>query len=47
MKERAFDLEARLIAFAVRVIRNWKQLPEPPITPYDGPFGGEAGAFTT
>ena len=25
--------------------KNWKALPEPPITPYDGPFGGEARAF--
>jgi len=25
--------------------QQWKMLPEPPITPYDGPFGGEARAF--
>ena len=25
--------------------KNWKQLKEPPITPYDGPFGGEARVF--
>ena len=24
---------------------NWKALPEPPVTPYQGPFGGEARAF--
>lgn len=24
---------------------NWKNLPEPPVMPYDGPFGGEARAF--
>ncbi|MBI2192932.1 MAG: hypothetical protein HYU36_13210 [Planctomycetes bacterium] len=24
---------------------NWKKLPEPPITPYDGPFGERARAF--
>ena len=24
---------------------NWKNLPEPPITPYDGPFGEESRAF--
>ena len=28
MKERAFDLEARLIAFAVRVIRAAESLPK-------------------
>lgn len=26
--------------------KNWKSLPEPPVTPYDGPFGGDARAFT-
>ena len=30
MKERAFDLEARLIAFAVRVIRATESLPKTP-----------------
>lgn len=25
--------------------RDWKKLPRPPITPYSGPFGGEARAF--
>ena len=25
--------------------QNWKQLPQPPITPYHGPFGVEARAF--
>jgi len=25
---------------------NWKNLPEPPVTPYDGPFGPSARAFT-
>ncbi|MCG3147951.1 MAG: hypothetical protein PCFJNLEI_01392 [Verrucomicrobiae bacterium] len=29
----------------VTLYERWKQLPEPPITPYDGPFGGEARAF--
>ncbi len=28
-----------------KLYRDWKSLPEPPITPYDGPFGGEARAF--
>ena len=25
--------------------QQWKALPEPPVTPYDGPFGGESRAF--
>ena len=29
----------------VDLYENWKNLPEPPITPYDGPFGGGARAF--
>jgi len=29
----------------VELYDNWKRLQEPPITPYDGPFGGEARAF--
>jgi len=28
-----------------KLYENWKKLPEPPITPYQGPFGGEARAF--
>jgi len=29
----------------VEIYQDWKKLKEPPITPYDGPFGGEARAF--
>ena len=28
-----------------KLYRDWKSLPEPPITPYHGPFGGDARAF--
>ena len=37
--------EAAPPAHRVKLYKEWKQLPEPPITPYDGPFGGEARAF--
>jgi len=29
----------------VQLYENWKKLKEPPITPYEGPFGGEPRAF--
>ena len=29
-----------------KLYTEWKQLPEPPVTPYDGPFGPDARAFT-
>jgi len=29
----------------VKLYEQWKQLPEPPVTPYDGPFGGNARGF--
>lgn len=29
----------------VDLYNNWKKLKEPPVTPYEGPFGGEARAF--
>jgi len=29
----------------VELYKAWKKLPRPPITPYGGPFGGEARAF--
>ncbi len=30
----------------IKLYEQWKNLPEPPITPYDGPFGSNARAFT-
>ena len=32
-------------AWRVKLYRDWRALPVPPITPYTGPFGGEARAF--
>ncbi len=29
----------------VNLVQDWRGLPEPPITPYRGPFGGEARGF--
>lgn len=29
----------------LQLLKDWRALPEPPITPYGGPFGGEARAF--
>ncbi|OPZ30243.1 MAG: hypothetical protein BWZ02_00851 [Lentisphaerae bacterium ADurb.BinA184] len=29
----------------IALYEAWKKLPDPPVTPYDGPFGGEARAF--
>ncbi len=42
----AGDPPASVEPWRVKLYESWKQLPEPPVTPYDGPFGGEARAFT-
>ena len=41
----AGSLAAEVEAWREELYRGWKALPEPPVTPYDGPFGGNARAF--
>jgi len=39
------DQPRRVEPWRKELYRQWKRLPVPPITPYTGPFGGEARAF--
>lgn len=39
------DQPGRVEPWRAKLYADWKKLPQPPITPYDGPFGGEARAF--
>jgi len=40
-----FQVASEVEPWREELYQNWKKLPEPPVTPYDGPFGGDARAF--
>ena len=41
----ALASEPQVPEHRAKLYRDWKKLPEPPITPYEGPFGPSARAF--